>query len=133
MKKLDKALKLHIKVDTGISRDGFYMHDEKDIKRLTNIIDKVYGMAHVSLEGIYTHFAVAGANRTYTDMQYTLFDLLLENLKNNQIKFGLAHCANSAATISNIKTHKDMVRIGLASYGISPIEGSPIVIPCKLL
>lgn len=113
-------MKVHLKIDTGLSRNGIILRNVQDIENISSAIRKLKGAA--SLCGLYTHFANAdNFDCDYTDVQFSLFNNLLIYLKDNNINYGFAHCANSAAFLSRKYTHLDMVRIGLLSYGVNPI------------
>lgn len=115
-------LKAHIKIDTGISRHGFYVHDLLDIQPTVEIIQLIKNNNYLNIKGMYTHFAAADEDTSYTMNQLELFNTLIKTLKENHIDYGLAHAANSAATMRYKKSHLDMVRVGLLSYGIASYD-----------
>lgn len=110
-----KAL-CHIKVDTGMRRIGLEPDDSgieivKNIKRLGNL----------DVQGIFTHFATSDeADKTKSERQLSKFNSFVDMLKDEGITFKYVHCANSAAVIDMPDTYKDMVRLGIAMYGMYP-------------
>lgn len=112
-----KRLRVHIKADTGMSRLGFYwgMDAAADIARAAS-------SPGLEAEGIYTHFADSdGTTNEYTDLQFSRFTSLIKKLENEyNISFAICHCDNSAGVIKYPETHLDMVRGGLAQYGMYP-------------
>lgn len=118
-------IKVHIKVDTGMSRIGFYCHSDDDIKNCADGIEKVSKLPNVSIEGIFTHFADSdGENRDFTDKQFSVFSKLLKELRHRSVHVGTKHCCNSAATIRYKEMHLDMVRAGIILYGLMPSENT---------
>jgi alanine racemase len=116
-KNLPETIKVHIKFDTGMGRTGIPL-DQLKYFLDTPIAKKI------TIEGIYTHFATADQdNSNYLKQQITAFDKLLVKLKENGFKIALVHSNNSAATLRNgCATNCNLVRIGLAMYGIYPSE-----------
>ena len=118
---LGRELKIHIKLDTGMSRLGYLCAGEHFDEGVENIIEscRLPGLVH---EGIYTHFAVSDQedeeSREYTRQQFKLFvDVLTAVEQRNGISFPLRHCANSGAVVNYPETALDMVRPGLLLYG----------------
>ena len=82
---------------------------------------RIAQMPGLDLEGIFTHFASADStDTTYTEKQFKLFCDYVAELERVGIKFRLKHAANSAAIIAHPRTHLDMVRAGIAMYGLNP-------------
>ena len=119
--KLGARLKAHIKVDTGMSRLGFFC--EGDCFRSgTDDIAKVCGLPGLDVEGIFTHFAVSDEPGEecleYTRHQLDLFlKVIHEAEKKSGRSFRLRHCANTGATVRYPDTYLDMVRPGILLYG----------------
>lgn len=118
---LGRELKIHIKLDTGMSRLGYLCAGEHFDEGVENIIEscRLPGLVH---EGIYTHFAVSDQedeeSREYTRQQFKLFvDVLTAVEERSSISFPLRHCANSGAVVNYPETALDMVRPGLLLYG----------------
>jgi alanine racemase len=75
------------------------------------------------LEGVYTHFATADtADEISVQMQLQRFEEALDNIRFMGIEPGIVHAANSAAAVRYRKSHYDMVRIGIMTYGLHPSE-----------
>ena len=111
-------IKTHLKVDTGMGRAGIVIDFENKI----NILSEIKTILHLSgidLQGIYTHFASSDSlNKSYTEKQFERFLFLIEQLNSLGIQIPLYHAANSAAIIDLPYTHLDMVRAGIAIYGL---------------
>ncbi len=132
-KKLGKIAKIHIKVDTGMSRLGF-LHYEN----LISEICEIYNMENLELEGIFTHFSVADnpAMEEFTNNQAKRFENLCENLEKEGIFFKLKHISASSALIQYEHLRYDMVRAGIALFGYYPDENIDKTIdlePCMTL
>ncbi len=115
-------IKIHIKLDTGMSRLGFDCRSEA-----LSGIDQAVSSAKLSnfcLEGIFTHFA--RADRTpqeedgFTDLQYSRFITGVEYFKKQGLSPELCHCCNSGATLLDSDKHSDLIRPGIILYGLSP-------------
>lgn len=113
--KLSKKLKIHIKADTGLGRQGFLM---KDIKKVLLILKK---LKNVEVEGLYSHLAVGEdlQGRKYTMLQAERLNEWEKEFKNAGYK-PLKHiCATSSAMFFP-ELHFDMVRVGIGMYGLWP-------------
>jgi alanine racemase len=123
---LNKKVKTHLKVDTGMGRIGIIV---SNIKK-TNVVEeitKLKKLPGIDLNGIYTHFAAADSpnksdklGKSYTNMQMDLFSSLLWELKKQGVEFEMRHAANSAGIIEFPDSHFDMVRAGISIYGFYP-------------
>lgn len=115
---LGTTARIHIKLDTGMSRVGILAHDPDEAARETEALCSLRGL---EAEGIFTHFANADGSEEYTMLQFTRFMDVLERLEKTYNRtFAIRHCASSAATLHYPCTHLDMVRPGLALYGHYP-------------
>ena len=113
--------RIHIKIDTGMSRLGLYCHSEQDIAHAVSDVSEIVSMAPLSVEGIFTHFADSdGEDEVFTHRQYRAFSMLLDALEAKSIDIGLRHCCNSAGIVRFPEMHLDMVRAGLILYGLMP-------------
>ncbi len=112
-----RKAKIHIKVDTGMSRIGIPA-DEEGIA----ILERIAAFPHLEMEGIYTHFARADeTDKTNASSQLSLFLEFVEKARTRcGISFLIRHCANSAAILSMQEAPLDMVRAGIALYGMMP-------------
>lgn len=113
------AITVHIKVDTGMSRLGFFC-DEHCMEEAANRIAKVCSLPGLAIEGIFTHFADSDGDEAYTLMQMNRFLTIVDKLGERGCHFPLRHAANSAATLLYPFSHLDMVRPGIALYGHYP-------------
>lgn len=116
-------VRVHIKVDTGMSRLGIYCHSENDVGNATDEIAEISKLENIKIEGIFTHFADSdGSGSEFTSKQFSVFLALLSELKKRSIEVGTRHCCNSAATLKYKEMHLDMVRAGIILYGLMPSE-----------
>ncbi len=111
-----KQVKVHLKVETGTSRQGL---EKAELLDLAKIIKKY---PQIKIEGIYTHYANIEdtTNHSYAQMQLKKFREAVELLEKNNIKIPIKHTACSAAVILFPKTYFDMVRLGISMYGLWP-------------
>ena len=111
-----KTAKIHIKVDTGMSRLGF-----NDTDKSLEDIKKIASLEGVSIEGIFSHFAKADeADRESVKGQIERFDKFYDLLKQEGIYIPLRHMSNSAGMIEYPEAEYDMIRCGIVSYGVYP-------------
>lgn len=116
--KLQKKAKIHIKLDTGMSRIGFPCNE----RGMEEII-AVCSLPHIAPEGIFSHFACADVEgSTMSQEQFAKFDKMIKALKEQGISFSFAHICNSAGIIEFPEYHLDMVRAGIILYGCYPLE-----------
>lgn len=135
--KLGRELKIHLKLDTGMSRLGYLCSGSYFDEGVENIIRSCRLPGLVS-EGIYTHFAVSDEldedSRAYTKEQFQLFMSVIEAVKERGgIEFPLRHCANSGAVVNHPEMALDMVRPGLLLYGYGDTSGRLGLRPCMRL
>ncbi len=115
-----KPLNVHVKVDTGMGRLGMW-HDEAE-----EFIARLTALAHLRLQGVYTHFPCADEDDlSLTLHQVNLLGQLRTRLEQRGIRVPLFHAANSAAALRLPESHFDMIRPGLALYGVSPFIPHP--------
>ena len=112
-----KKIKVHVKVDTGMGRLGFW-HEEA-----VDFIKKISRLKNIIIDGIFTHFPNAEADKVFTHNQIRDFNRLVEKLWDNNIYIPVKHAANSMGLIDFKDSHMNMVRPGLMMYGIYPKEG----------
>lgn len=115
------TLKIHIKVDTGMSRLGYLCEGEHFEHGVEGILHACT-LPGLDAEGIFTHFAVAdeeGASELeYTKHQFQLFTDVIKAVEEKWgHRFHIRHCANTGATTKYPETWLDMVRPGLLLYG----------------
>jgi alanine racemase len=123
-----KTIKIHIKVDSGMGRLGIVLGDlikkQASKSSASNPVQTVASIDRLSgleIEGMFTHFATSdSADKTYADKQLTLFMDFLDELRKERLEFPINHAANSAALIDLPDSHLNMVRPGIATYGLHP-------------
>lgn len=122
---LNTTLKIHIKLDTGMGRLGF-LHPDVVIKESGQAAGigqarQIAGLKGVEVEGTYTHFAKADMiNKTHVKGQLARFNDMVAMLADMGIHPEIRHAANSAALLELPEAHFDMVRPGIAMYGMAP-------------
>ena len=125
-KKVGKKFKVHIKVDTGMGRIGFY------VKRALKNITQIFSYKNLEIEGIFTQFATSESrDKTYARHQLNKFNELLNQLKKDGMEFPLIHTANSGAILDLKESYFNMVRPGLILYGYYPSDEVKNKIPLK--
>ena len=134
---LGKTLKIHIKLDTGMSRLGFLCDGAHFEEGVDNVI-RSCTLPGIESEGIYTHFAVSDEPgedcEEYTRAQFALFCRVVDEVEaRGNIKFKIRHCANSGAVESYPEMALDMVRPGLLLYGYGDASGRMGLKPCMRL
>lgn len=115
---LDMDARIHIKLDTGMGRLGFSCDEEglEEIKKISKLPNMVF-------EGCFTHFSKADEKDiTYTKKQFEKYMDFISRLEAEGITFKIKHVCNSAATIQYPEAALDMVRLGIAIYGLYPSE-----------
>ena len=110
-----KSLPVHLKLDTGMSRLGTNWQEAVSFVKLVD------NLAHLKIESIYSHFATADeSDRTMMNLQHQRFQDAIGQITALNWKVPQLHLANSAAALSDRAYHYDMVRVGLALYGLYP-------------
>jgi len=113
---LDKTLKVHIKLDTGMRRIGMSISEDT----ITDIL-KMSALPNLEIEGIFTHFAVADEiDKSFTIEQVKRFKYVVETLESKGLTIPIKHVSNSAAIIDCPAYNFDMVRAGIMLYGLYP-------------
>jgi alanine racemase len=112
--------RVHVKYDTGMGRLG-----ERDPDEVRRLIARVAGEEGLELAGVWTHFATADEpDSQFFGEQLERFASLVEGVRSEHPD-ALIHAANSAATLREPDSHFDMVRCGIAVYGLDPFQGDP--------
>jgi alanine racemase len=110
-----EPLPVHLKVDTGMHRVGCAPSDA------LALVDAIAARSELALEGICTHLAVADEpDNPYTHGQVESFGELLAALDDRGARPALVHVANSAGLIAHPESRYDLVRCGIALYGVPP-------------
>ena len=111
-----KTMKIHLKIDTGMSRIGF----DTSQKTVDDII-AIVNMPGLMVEGIFTHFAVADEmDKAFTYQQFERFESIVNEIEKCGYKIPIKHVSNSAAIIDMPDMNLDMVRAGIMLYGLYP-------------
>ncbi|PKD28913.1 Alanine racemase [Ruminococcus bromii] len=119
----DCICKMHIKVDSGMSRIGFmcqeFPRDEYSIEEIC----EACCLPNLEVEGLFTHFCVSDEDaegREFTNKQYENFIHVRDSLKTRGVDISVVHCSNSGAIEDYPETCCDMVRAGIILYGLAP-------------
>lgn len=117
-KKQNKKAKIHIAVDTGMSRIGFQINQES-----VEIIKRINQLEWVEIDGCFTHFATADeSDKSFTLEQLKRFQNFVAQLEQEGIQIPTKHVSNSAGIIEFPDAQFDMVRSGISTYGLYPSE-----------
>jgi len=118
-RQLGKPARVHVKVDTGLGRNGVMPHDLPDFAELAAQLEAA---GDISVVGVWSHLAYADEiGHPTVARQLEIFDYDIEILRAAGLNPTVRHIANSAATLLNPEMHFDLVRPGLAIYGYSPV------------
>jgi alanine racemase len=113
------ALDVHVKVDTGMHRVGAPAADA--VKLALTVREE---RPELALQGLWTHFAVADdPDDPFTAVQAERFAAVLDELAGLGVRPPLVHACNSAAVLTHPAAHHDLVRCGIAVYGVAPSAG----------
>ena len=112
-----KNAKLHVAVDTGMSRIGFKPNEES-----ADIVKEISLFENIELEGLFSHYAKADfADKTSANAQTEKFDSFISLLEKRGVNIPIKHICNSAGIIDFDKQY-DMVRMGISLYGLYPSD-----------
>lgn len=115
---LGKTLRIHIKLDTGMSRIGFQVTPES-----ADEIAQIAALPNIVIEGIFTHFSKADeTDKTFTQKQTASYLQMVDWLKERGITIPLHHVSNSAGIVDLPQYNMDMVRAGVILYGLWPSD-----------
>lgn len=113
-----KKAKIHIKIDTGMNRIGFPCN-KQSIEKITAITC----LSGIYAEGIYTHYYLADvADKSVANKQLTRYTEMIQWLEAENVHFAIRHISNSAGIMEMPNDTYDMVRSGIATYGLYPSE-----------
>jgi alanine racemase len=119
-------LDVHVKVDTGMHRVGAGAEEAPAIVRA--VVDR----PELNFGGLWTHFAVADdPGNPFTDEQCRRFDAVVASLADQSLRPPLVHACNSAGAIAHPGAHHDLVRCGIALYGVAPSLALAAVAPVE--
>jgi len=118
---LGQTARVHLKVDTGMTRLGVEPQEAVELAR------RIRQAEGVELEAVFTHFACADdLSCGVTAAQEASFRDVVAALSAAGLRPGLVHAANSAATLLHPTARFDLVRLGVALFGIAPSTGCPL-------
>ncbi len=118
---MGKSARVHVKLDTGMGRFGV-----RDPERASRVVAAAAADPHVELAGVMTHFATADERGdAFFEVQLRRFTEWAQGVKREHPEV-LAHAANSAAVLRDPAAHFDMVRCGIAIYGMDPFGEDPL-------
>lgn len=119
--KKEKVTKIHIKLDTGMSRIGYVVSD--DNTEIVNEIEKISKLPYIEIEGIFSHFSTSDEyDGSYTRLQFNRFMSVIGDLKKRGVNIPIKHICNSAGIMMYPEMHLDMVRPGVILYGMYPSD-----------
>ena len=114
-----RSARVHLKVDTGLRRNGV---STEDLEEIFDALAAAQAEQSVEVVGIMTHFVHADLPADeLTGQQIEVFRDVLERADRRGIRPSVRHCANSAATLTRPDSHFDLVRPGIACYGLTPV------------
>lgn len=114
----NKTVKIHIKIDTGMSRIGY-----RDLEKSVPEILEISRLPGLEIEGLFTHFARADEReKAPAYQQLEKYQAFQKALKEAGLKIPLCHCSNSAGIIRMPEANMDAVRAGIILYGLYPSE-----------
>lgn len=116
--RLNRDVRIHIKIDTGMSRIGLQVNEES-----ANLIAQIAALPHIIVEGMFTHFAKADEyDKTSANHQITLFKQMIEMTEKKGVNISYKHCSNSAGIVELPAANMDIVRAGITLYGLWPSD-----------
>ncbi len=118
LKKIGRPSLVHVEVDTGMTRTGF------PIAQAKRAIEAIGASPRIKIDGVFSHFPLADTNGSFTPGQIVRFSNLIEELRRGKIDIGAVHLANSSGIFRWPESHYNLVRPGIALYGL---RSSPAV------
>jgi alanine racemase len=123
-------MRVHIKVDSGMGRLGVLLGSgasgdarNQPFKSAIAAVESISRLSGLTIEGIFTHFATAdSADKSYANRQLETFTEFIGWLGRNGLEPPIKHAANSGALIDLPESHLDLVRPGIATYGLYPSD-----------
>ncbi len=118
-KKQGKKSKVHLKIDTGMSRFGFVPNE----KELNDMI-KIFELENTEIIGMFTHFTSSAdeGGEEFCKEQIRLFEIALDFIRSKGYKLPKVHASNSGGILLTKPYHFDMVRSGIITYGLKPSD-----------
>ena len=114
---MGKRAVVHIAVDTGMGRIGFPVSEEA-----ADAVKEIAALPGLTVEGVFSHYATADcADKTEANKQTERFDAFLAMLERRSVSVSIRHICNSAGAMEFDRCY-DMVRLGIALYGLYPSD-----------
>jgi len=125
-RRANRVVPVHCQIDSGMGRQGF------DIETAATEIQFLTRISHIDIEGLCTHFPIANKkDDEFTLNQVRAFRNVAKQLERAGIPFEMVHAANSAGIVNYPKSALDMVRPGVMSYGVWPVDEPPAAAPLR--
>jgi len=126
---LAQPARVQLKVDTGLSRNGAHGSQWPELVEAAAAEQAAGRIIHT---GTWSHFACADQpDHPANDAQEAAFMEALDALAASGLEPGMRHLANSAATIARPSSHLDLLRVGIASYGLPPAPTMQVNLPLR--
>ncbi|MFQ6675922.1 MAG: alanine racemase [Fidelibacterota bacterium] len=117
IRKNGKGPKVHLKVDTGMTRLGVPLEETEEV------LNRLAGHPEIDLEGVYSHLATADeGDRSYANLQMERFAGILEKMRDADMPVKYVHIANSGAVLDLPGSYFNLVRVGMLLYGAYPSD-----------
>jgi alanine racemase len=111
--------RVHLKIDTGLNRNGVAVADWPDV---VDAALKLQAEGWLEVVGVFSHYACSDwPDHPSVAAQTRFFTEAVALAEGRGARFELKHLANSAAALTNPQSHFDLVRLGIATYGLTPI------------
>lgn len=118
LKKVNKKVKIHIEIETGMGRTGV------KVENLKEFILLIKESENIEIEGIYTHFSSADSDEEFTKKQYSIFQEAVDIAKNILGNLKYIHCSASSAIINYPDKCFNLIRPGIILYGYKPFDNA---------
>jgi alanine racemase len=112
-----RPVSVHLKIDTGMGRLGVPMHE------LGELLASLRGLSNLRVDGVMTHLSSADSDAEFTRVQLARFAEAVQAVRAHGHAPKLVHVANSAGALGFVEARQSLVRVGIALYGVAPIEG----------
>jgi alanine racemase len=112
LKSLGRPYLIHVEIDTGMTRTGFPIDQAKQA------IETIASSPRVKIDGVFSHFPLADANGSFTKGQIARFRQFIDEIRPSKLDLGSVHLANSSGIFKWPNSHHNLVRPGIALYGL---------------
>lgn len=119
-REIGKKAKIHLAVDSGMSRIGFIPSENS-----LNEVTKIFELENVYVEGIFSHFAACESDPEFTKKQFTSFTNFIKEIENCGYNFKYKHIANSSSVLYHREYDLDIVRPGIIQFGYTDSKKMP--------